>query len=299
MREELAEYFLEKNKKDKNLFFLTADLVPNIFYKKKSKNFLNLGVSEQFMTGFAAGLAKQNKKVIIYSIANFSLYRNYEFIRNDICYQNLPVVIIGMGAGSAYHNLGPTHTSLEDISVAKSIPNLNIYSPSGVTEMKELMDYVLYKSKKPSYIRIGKAEKDILKKKFNFNKIKKIRNGESSLCIICVGLQYQKAFQLSEIIKKIFTLNATIFHISTIKPFNVNDLIKKLGKFKVIISLDDNNINGITKEIKFLKYYFKNKKFFFYSYPDDFAYEYSSIDNLEVKYHLDNKKIINDIKKIL
>ena len=156
-----------------------------------------------------------------------------------------------MGAGSAYHNLGPTHTSLEDISVAKSIPNLNIYSPSGATEMKELMDYVLYKSKKPSYIRIGKSEKDILKKKFNFNKIKRIRNGESSLCIICVGLQYQKAFQLSETIKKMFILNTTIFHISTIKPFNVKDLIKKLGKFKVIISLDDNNINGITKEIKF------------------------------------------------
>lgn len=299
MREELAQYFLEKYKKDKNLFFLTADLTPNLFYKKKNKNVLNLGVSEQFMTGFAAGLAKQNKKVIIYSIANFSLYRNYEFVRNDICFQNLPVVIIGMGAGSAYHNLGPTHTSLEDLSVAKSIPNLDIYSPSGVNEMKEILDYVLYKSKKPSYIRIGKSEKDIINKKFYFKKIKKIKSGKSKICILCVGLQHLKAFELNKELKQKNGIDSTIFHISTIKPFDNKNLINILKSFKIVISLDDNNYNGITNDIKFLKYFYKNKKFLFYSYPDKFCYEYSSIKNLEKKYKLDNQRIIKDLKKKL
>ena len=66
-------------------------------------------------------------------------------------------------------------------------------------------------------------------------------------------------------------MNSTIFHISTIKPFDNKNLINILKSFKIVISLDDNNYNGITNDIKFLKYFYKNKKFLFYSYQTSFV----------------------------
>ena len=88
--------------------------------------FINVGVAEQVMIGVSAGLAMQGKKPFAYTIAAFSLYRPFEMIRDDLCYQNLPVTIVGMGAGTIYSNLGGTHLTQEDISIAKSIPNMSI-----------------------------------------------------------------------------------------------------------------------------------------------------------------------------
>ena len=91
-------------------------------FQKGSSSFLNVGVAEQSMIGVCAGLAIGGKP-FAYTIATF-LYRPFEMIRNDLCYQNLPVTIVGMGSGTTYSTLGGTHLSTEDISIARSIPNM-------------------------------------------------------------------------------------------------------------------------------------------------------------------------------
>ena len=78
------------------------------FRKKFPKRFVNCGVAEQSMIGIAAGMALQGLKPFCYTIATFALYRPFEMIRVDLCYQNLPVTIVGMGAGLIYSTLGGT-----------------------------------------------------------------------------------------------------------------------------------------------------------------------------------------------
>ena len=84
-----------------------------------------------------------------------------------------------MGAGTIYSELGPTHTAIEDISIARSLPNLQIIAPSDGLELKEAVKYCLKNIKNPIYLRIGKSgEKNftkIAKEKWNFEKLEKLQ----------------------------------------------------------------------------------------------------------------------------
>ena len=86
------------------------------------KDLLIVELLNNLLIGIAAGLALKGMRPFCYTIATFALYRPFEMIRVDLCYQNLPVTVIGMGAGEIYSTLGGTHHSMEDIAIASSIP---------------------------------------------------------------------------------------------------------------------------------------------------------------------------------
>ena len=159
MRNQVIETIFSYAKTDKKIFFITGDAgygVLDSYQKQYPRRFLNLGVAEQNMISFAAGLALSGYKVFVYNIAPFILYRCYEQVRNDIGYQNLAVTLIGIGSGLTYAPQGVTHYSIEDIAVAKTIPNLVILSPSDQFEAKECIHFA-YRKKLPVYIRIPKS----------------------------------------------------------------------------------------------------------------------------------------------
>ena len=103
MRDTFAEELYQNAIKNDKVFVVVADIsiAGNMknFQKKYPKRFINVGVSEMTMIGMCAGLALEGKRSFAYTIANFTLYRPFEMVRNDLCYQNLPVTIVGMGAG--------------------------------------------------------------------------------------------------------------------------------------------------------------------------------------------------------
>src|SRR3989338_11081770 len=118
-------------RKDENIYFLTGDLGYNVIeeiQKEFPKRFINMGVAEQNMMGVAAGLALSGKKVFVYSIIPFVTMRCYEQVRNDICYHNLDITILGVGAGLSYGILSSTHFALEDIALFRPLPNMAIFS---------------------------------------------------------------------------------------------------------------------------------------------------------------------------
>ncbi len=159
MRNNLAFRLFDMAKSDKKIFLITGDAgygVWDDFQKQFSDRFLNLGVAEQNAMSFAAGLSMTGFKVVVYNITPFVLYRCYEQVRNDICYQNLPVTIIGIGSGVSYAPLGMTHYSVEDIGIARTLPNLEILSPIDPVESIASIEYAI-ESKSPTYIRIGRG----------------------------------------------------------------------------------------------------------------------------------------------
>lgn len=88
-----------------DIFIISGDAGLGVFDTFKDRHpdrFLNLGAAEQNMIGFAAGLAITGYKVVLYNIIPFVLYRCYEQVRNDICYQDLPVILAGIGSGVTY-----------------------------------------------------------------------------------------------------------------------------------------------------------------------------------------------------
>ena len=123
--------------KDKDLILLTGDLGFGLFDDFESRfpgQFFNVGIAEQNMTGIAAGLALEGKKVFTYSLANFPTLRCLEQIRNDVCYHNLNVNIVTSGGGFSYGQLGMSHHATEDISIMRALPNVTVVVPSNAWE---------------------------------------------------------------------------------------------------------------------------------------------------------------------
>ncbi len=158
MRNTVVDHITRLAQKNKDIFFVSGDAgfgVLETFQKNFPKRFLNLGIAEQNMIGFSAGLSLSGYKVFIYNIIPFLLYRCYEQVRNDICYQRLPVVLIGIGSGVTYAPQGVTHYSVEDLALAKTLPNLTVCSPADPYEARLCAQFAAA-SKTPVYIRLAK-----------------------------------------------------------------------------------------------------------------------------------------------
>jgi transketolase len=118
--------------------------------------FINAGVSEQNMTGLAAGMASEGYHVFTYSIANFPTFRCAEQIRNDVDYHQLPVTVVSVGGGLAYGAMGYSHHAVQDYALMRSMPNMLIAAPGDPMEVCACLRY-LVANPQPSYLRLGKA----------------------------------------------------------------------------------------------------------------------------------------------
>lgn len=139
MRNTIARKMTKYADDGAEFIILSADLGYSVFDNFKEEHpdqFFNAGIAENTMVGVAAGLAMTGKKVYVYSIASFISEKCFEQIREDICYPNLPVVIMGTGAGYAYGEAGVTHWANEDIGCLRTIPELTILSPSDPVELE-------------------------------------------------------------------------------------------------------------------------------------------------------------------
>src|SRR5260370_29105354 len=144
---------------DPRIMLLTSDLGYKIFDAFAGEfpgRLLNVGVAEGNMIGVAAGLALGGMRPFTYSIAPFATLRCLEQIRNDVCYHNLPVTIVGVGGGYSYGHNGPTHHALEDIAVMRVLPNMTVVCPGDPIET-ELAVAAAAAHGRPLYLRIGRA----------------------------------------------------------------------------------------------------------------------------------------------
>ena len=157
MRTAYLKALYELAKQDKNVYALISDngaIVYDEYRRDFPGQYLNLGISEANMLGMAAGMASRGKVPFAYTIGAFLTYRAFEFIRNDICLQNMNVKIVGIGAGEVYSALGPTHHATEDIGGLRALPNLVILSPASPKEAYQAA-LAAYRHKGPVYLRLG------------------------------------------------------------------------------------------------------------------------------------------------
>lgn len=300
MRDKFGEIINKLSKKNKNIYLIAADISPSgkiiDFKKKNPKNFLNVGVAEQSMVGLGAGLAIKNKIPFLYTISAFAVYRPYEMIRDDLCYQNLKVTIVGMGAGTIYSTLGPTHTSTEDIGALRVFPNLKIFAPCDSLELEEVVKYCAFKSDGPNYIRIGKSgEKNFSQKskvKWMPNKIRLLgKKSNNKICILTYGPIIKMAFEIKQEIK-----NIDIYSCSTLKPFDLEGVAKVFKNYKKIIVIEDHSlIGGLSEIIEKLcyTYHFKGN-LFTYALKDKFITCYGSQENLLERHGIIKERIIKE-----
>lgn len=235
-------------KSNKNVYFLTGDLGYSVLEKIEQDfpdRFINVGIAEQNMIGIAAGLALSGKKVFVYSIIPFVTLRCLEHIRNDMCYHNLDITILGTGAGLSYGILSSTHFALEDIALLRPFPNMTIFSPADATEGQLGMQF--FKTyHKPLYFRIGKKEEPTVYTKpykFEFGCGVVLRKG-SDATIIGTGPIIYEVLQAADRLEKTSDIKVTVINIHTIKPIDRELILKETKGKKTIFTVEEHGKIG-------------------------------------------------------
>ena len=308
MRNDFTKQVNIEMKKNKNIIFLTGDLGFNALESIRTNfpdRFINVGVAEANMIGIAAGLALTGKKVITYSIAPFITLRAYEQIRNDICYQNLDVKVVGTGGGFNYSTHGLSHHSIEDLAIMSVMPNMEVFSPSYSWEAKESIRAMI-KSKGPAYIRLGKNPAlDYSKPDFKFvvGQGYIIKPGKDILLMI-TGNILDYGVTIANIIKEEVGLNICLVSMPSIKPIDEEWFLKVAKNMKMVATMEEHSLHGglASKISMIFSQSGLNKKFLPFGIPDRFIKDVGNRDFLLKKSGLNpetvSKKIIQCLKNI-
>ena len=248
MRDAFFDSLYDLAVKDSRLMLLTSDtgaICHDNFKNKLSSQYINVGIAEQNMVGVAAGLAISGKIVYIYAIIPFVTMRCYEQIRIDLCYMNLAVTIVGIGAGFDYSTLGPTHHGTEDIALMRALPKMTIYSPADSLSAS-LFARLSYQHAGPKYIRLDREGLPLV---YNSEENIKVLDGFSVLrdgrdvCIISTGRIIVTAL---EVAKKLSMelIKVSVIDLFRVKPINEDKILQEIRKVKYVVTLEEHFISG-------------------------------------------------------
>lgn len=233
--------------KDKRILHLVADSgtgYDEMFRHNFPKQIFNFGIAEENMVAAAAGLATTGYIPFVYTSGAFLVYRALEFIRDDICFQNLNVKIVGMGSGLSWSSLGPTHHTTEDVSVLRAIPGIKILSPATPYEVGACLE-LAYNYTGPVYIRIGmNHEKEFFEERhaIDFGKNEIISEG----CDVTI---FSTGSILGEVVSAAHILNdkgisTGVVNVVSIKPFDASNIIELSKRTKYLATVEEHNIIG-------------------------------------------------------
>ncbi|MGR3811900.1 transketolase family protein [Jiulongibacter sp. NS-SX5] len=268
---------------DSDIMVVTSDsrgsgkLVP--FGQKYPEQIVEVGIAEQNLVGVATGLAAMGKKSFAVSPACFLTARSLEQIKNDVCYSDNPVKLIGISAGVSYGALGSTHHSLHDYAVLRAINNITIVAPADNFETAEAIK-AASELETPVYIRFGKKAmpQNMGNDDFEFGKGRVIKEG-SDLTFVATGEGVWPALQAAEKLKE-QGIDAAVLSIHTIKPLDTELIEKYAANGQPIITVEEHSVNGGLGEAV-ASHLFQNgfrNKFKIVGLPDDHTVHGSQIE---------------------
>lgn len=244
MRNAFSDALVAAAMADPKVLLLTGDhgyALFDPFRKARPEQYINCGIAEQNMVGVAAGLAKAGFKPIVYGLAAFVPVRVLEQIKIDVCYEKLPVILIGDGAGLVYSHLGASHQSTEDIACTRAIPDLTVLSPSDRFEMTATMELALTLNS-PVYLRMGKSDRgDVHTKPLDLQagEMVQIRQGKQRLALLATGSMVKTALELCD-----RGLDAEVWSVPCIKPLARQQLADLVTRVDGLVTLEEHSIMG-------------------------------------------------------
>jgi transketolase len=245
VRNTFADTLYEAGKNDKRVAIVVADISPagsmQKFRDEFPERFINTGVSEQIMIGLCAGMALRGMRPFAYTIATFAFYRPFEFVRDDLCYQNLPVTVVGIGGGVAYSTLGGTHHAQEDVVLASALPNMTVLAPCDPPECREAARWCTTQDHGPVYLRLGKAgEPDLTSgavEPFVGGKVRYLRRGDD-VCILAYGPIMKLAADLAARFAARGE-SVSLVSVHTLKPLDTEGIVDALQRHRRVVVIEE------------------------------------------------------------
>ena len=229
---------------------LSADLAQSTkigaFGEKYPERFFNVGIAEQNLFGIAAGLAKVGLIPFVSTFSAFASMRAGEFLRTDICYQNLNCKIIATHGGTSFGPAGTTHHATEDLSIVRAFANLTVIVPADALETAKAVRACM-EINGPVYIRIGRGfEPRVYESEdydFQIGKAVELHPG-TDITVIAIGPSVLHAVQAAKLLKEDDGLSVRVLDMHTIKPIDRDAIIKAVLETRRIVTFEDHNTIG-------------------------------------------------------
>ena len=228
------------------IYALCADLTDSLrldaFKEKYPERFLEMGVAEQNMIGVAAGMALVGKIPFAASFACFSPGRTFDQIRVSVCYQKANVKIIGGHAGISVGEDGATHQMLEDMSMMRALPNMTVLVPADAAQAQAMVK-AMVEYNGPVYMRLSRTDSDTQHAQpFTIGKANVLRSGKDITVVAC-GIMVKQALLAAETLAK-ENIELEVINAASIKPFDQETLLHSVHKTKLVVSIEEHQING-------------------------------------------------------
>ena len=238
---------MELAQKDHNVLHILADSgtgYDELFRRNFPDQIWNFGISEENMVAAAAGMATAGKIPFVFTAGAFLAYRSLEFIRDDLCFQNLNVKVVGMGSGLSWSSLGPTHHTTEDVAVLRALPNLMILSPATPRQVAQAVE-LAYAHVGPVYIRIGmNHEKEFFPEDYQMVPgICDVLRPEGDVTLLSTGSILEEADRAAETLKG-QGIALRLLSAGTLKPLDEKAFLEQIRGSRRIITLEEHNVIG-------------------------------------------------------
>jgi transketolase len=247
MRVTFFESLSELAAADRRIVLVTGDLgfrALDSFTSRHPDRFFNCGVAEQNMVGVATGLAEAGFIPFVYSIAPFALLRPIEVIRNGPILHNLPVRIVGVGAGVEYGPHGFTHYALEDIAVARAYPDLTVLAPADFRQTRSVLQ-ASWDRAGPIYYRLGKDQETVvpgLDGRFAWDEPTLVREGRDVLLVTTSSIAAEAAAGADQLAAS--GVSAALAVAAQLNPAPVDALARLMHDFPLVCSVENHFPQG-------------------------------------------------------
>jgi transketolase len=237
----------ELAEKDKRVMALISDngaIVYDRYRVAFPDQYLNCGISEANMVGVAAGLASCGKIPFAYTIASFLVYRAFEQIRNDVCLQRMNVKLVGIGAGLAYSNLGPTHQGTEDIALMRSLPEMTIFSPCDPLETRNVTRAAA-EINGPVYIRLATGGSPAIYEKdydFAVGRAVELKSGADITLMSTGAIVHEVLRSVDKLAKE--GISARVINFHTLKPIDRDMIVRASRDTGKVLVIEEQSIYG-------------------------------------------------------
>lgn len=247
-RDGFGDALVELGGKNKDVVVLTGDLSDSTrvakFAEKFPERFFEVGVAEQNMMGLAAGLALEGKIPFVSSYATFNPGRNWDQLRVSVAYTGANVKIAGAHAGLSVGPDGATHQGMEDIALARVLPDVTVLAPSDYWETKKAV-LAAAEHSGPVYIRFGREKTPSFTTEsspFTIGQAVILKEGTDLTIIACGALVYEALKAASDLESE--GISAQVIDNHTIKPIDVKTISHAAAETGAVVTVEEHQVSA-------------------------------------------------------
>lgn len=249
IRDAFGRALVKLGEKNEKVVVLDADVSTStrtaFFQNKFPDRFFNFGVAEGNMMDIAAGLALVGKIPFASTFSSLASLRALEHIRTSIANPKLNVKIAGGYGGLSDFKDGPTHHSICDLAIIRSIPNMTLIVPADAIETEKAV-YAVAQYVGPVYLRLSRAEVPVIfdeNYKMEIGKGNLLKDG-TDVTLIATGIMVVRVLEAAKVLEKEEKISAKVIEIHTLKPLDVDIIIRAADETGAIVTTEEHSIIG-------------------------------------------------------